>query len=285
MSDDGIEAVTLEDETNDVVRGDPSKLTTEDAVKPVPVTVIVKVEAPIAFELGEMSDVVGAGLFTVKVWALDVPPPGVVFVTVMLKVPAVVMSDDGIEAVTLEDETNDVVRGDPSKLTTDPETKPVPVTVIVKVEFPTVFESGEMELVVGTGLFTVKVWAFEVPPPGVGLTTVIANVPPVTRSAVKTKAVTVEDDTKDVARGLPSNWTVEDATNPVPVTVMTKTGSPAVFVFGEIELVVGTGLLTAKVWAFEVPPPGAGFVTVMSKVPTVVRSEARIAAVSWVDEM
>jgi len=51
--------------------------------------------------------------------------------------------------------------------------KPVPVTVIVKPESPTVLVSGEIELVVGTGLFTVKVWAFEVPPPGAGFVTMI----------------------------------------------------------------------------------------------------------------
>jgi len=47
-------------------------------------------------------------------------------------------------------------------------------------------------------------------------------------------------------------------------------------------VVVGTGLsgtLTVNVWAFEVPPPGVGLKTVMSKVPAVVRSEVRMVAV------
>jgi len=39
--------------------------------------------------------------------------------------------------------------------------------------------SGETELVVGMGLFTVSVWALDVPPPGAGFTTVTEWVPAV----------------------------------------------------------------------------------------------------------
>ena len=50
---------------------------------------------------------------------------------------------------------------------------------------------------------------------------------------------------------------------------------------GEIEEVVGAGLLTAKAWAFEVPPPGAALVTVIEAEEVAeVRSEARIVAVT-----
>jgi hypothetical protein len=45
---------------------------------------------------------------------------------------------------------------------------------------------------------------------------------------------------------------------------------------------VGTGLFTVKVWALDVPPPGAGVKTVMSKVPAAVRSLAGIVAINWV---
>ena len=74
--------------------------------------------------------------------------------------------------------------------------------------------------------------------------------------------------------------TVDEVTKFVPFTVIVKPESPAVFVSGEIPVVVGVAFVTVKVWAFEVPPPGVGFVTVMSKVPAEVRSEARIEAVS-----
>jgi len=205
-----------------VERAEPAKFTTEAEPKFVPLTVIVKVESPTVLVSGEIEVVVGTALFTVKVWALDIPPPGVGLTTVMLNVPAVVMSDDGIEAVILEDETKDVVRLPPSKLTVEDALKPVPVTVIVKPESPTVLVSGEMLEVVGTGLLTVKVCAFEAPPPGVGLTTVTEWVPAVVRSAVKIVAETLEDETKDVARLPPSKLTVEDALKPVPVTVIVK---------------------------------------------------------------
>ena len=86
-------------------------------------------------------------------------------------------------------ETKEVVLFKPSKRTTELETKFVPLTVIVNSASPAVFEVGDIEVVVGTGLLTVKVWAFEVPPPGVGLKTVILNVPAVVRSLVKIVAV------------------------------------------------------------------------------------------------
>jgi len=150
MSEAGIVAVMLEDETKLVVRGEAPTLTTEVVLKPVPITVIVKPASPTVFEVGEMALVVGTVLFTVKVWAFEVPPPGVPLTTVILKVPGAVMSEAGIVAVMLEDDTKDVVRAEPSKLTVEDALKPVPVTVIVKVEAPTVLEFGEIELVVGT---------------------------------------------------------------------------------------------------------------------------------------
>src|SRR5438132_683506 len=41
-------------------------------------------------------------------------------------------------------------------------------------------------------------------------------------------------------------------------------------------------LFTVKVTLLEVPPPGAGFVTVTAGVPAVAMSDARMAAISWV---
>ena len=66
----------------------------------------------------------------------------------------------------------------------------VPVTVSVKEEPPAVVEVGEIELVVGTGFTIVSVCALDVPPPGVGFTTVIDPVPPFAMSTAGTIAVT-----------------------------------------------------------------------------------------------
>jgi hypothetical protein len=48
-------------------------------------------------------------------------------------------------------------------------------------------------------------------------------------------------------------------------------------------VIVGTELLTVNCCAREVPPPGAGFVTVTLSMPAVAMSLARIAAESWVE--
>src|ERR1700690_4646349 len=72
----------------------------------------------------------------------------------------------------------------------------------------------------------------------------------------------------------------------LPVTVSVNPVPPAVAETGLRLVVVGTGLLTAlivKVWAFDVPPLGAGLNTVTVAVPAVAISVAVIAAVSWGD--
>ena len=71
----------------------------------------------------------------------------------------------------------------------------------------------------------------------------------------------------------------------VPVTVRVNDGPPAVVEVGEILVVVGTGLFIVSVCAFEVPPPGAGFTTVMDAVPAVAISPAVIVAVTVVEEI
>jgi hypothetical protein len=176
--------------TKVVVREEPLKLTTEVATKLVPFIVSVKVASPTFLLVGKILVVVGTGLFTVNVCAFEMPPPGAGFVTVILNVPAVVRSLAGIVAVNLMLLTNVVVRADPAKLTTDAETKFVPFTVSVRVAAPAVALTGEMLVVVGTGLFTVKVCAFDVPPPGAGLVTVMLNVPAVATSVAGIDAVT-----------------------------------------------------------------------------------------------
>ena len=73
--------------------------------------------------------------------------------------------------------TNVVVRLLPPKLTTEPLTKLLPLSVRVKAGPPTVALDGETLLIAGTGLLTVIFTELEVPPPGVGLLTVIGYVP------------------------------------------------------------------------------------------------------------
>jgi hypothetical protein len=53
------------------------------------------------------------------------------------------------------EETKVVVRFVPPKLTTEPETKPVPVTVKVKLVLPAVTQLGLSEVMVGTGTIVI----------------------------------------------------------------------------------------------------------------------------------
>ena len=67
---------------------------------------------------------------------------------------------------------------------------------------------------------------FEIPPPGVGLTTATDAVPAVAMSEAEMLAVSCESLTYVVARALPFQFTVEPATKPVPFTVSVKPGPP-----------------------------------------------------------
>ena len=72
--------------------------------------------------------------------------------------------------------TKVVVRLDPEISTTEVFLKFVPVTVRVKAAAPAFLLVGLMLVSVGTGLLIVRSTAFEVPPPGVGLKTVMGNI-------------------------------------------------------------------------------------------------------------
>ena len=87
--------------------------------------------------------------------------------TVMLNVPAVVRSLARIVAVTCVELTKVVVRFEPANCTTDVDTKFVPFTVSVNAVAPTILFVGEMLVVVGRGLFTVRVKLFCVAVPWV----------------------------------------------------------------------------------------------------------------------
>ena len=170
-------------------------------------------------------------------------------------------------------------------LTTDEERKFVPLTVIVKPGSPTVLEVGEILEVVGIGLLTVNVCAFDVPPPGVGLKTVMLNVPGLVRSLVGIVTLSSVESTNVVVRSEPLNLATEDGIKFVPLTVMVKPESPTNLEVGEMLVVVGTGFkaVTVNVCAFDVPPPGAGLKTVILNVPALVRSLVGIVTLSSVE--
>jgi hypothetical protein len=130
----------------------------------------------------------------------------------------------------------------------------------------------------------VNVCAFDVPPPGVGFTTVMEAVPPVAIRDAGTVAVSCVEETNVVVSAVAFHFTVEVETKFVPLTVKVNCGLPAVAQVGLIAVVVGTGLLMVNVTAFDVPPPGAGFTTVTEAVPVFATRAAVTVAVSCVEE-
>jgi hypothetical protein len=261
----------------------PLNETVPPEMKPVPVTVRVKVAPPARVFAGEIDVIVGIGLFTVKEAGVDVPPPGGGFVTVTLNVPAAAMSPAVIAAVSCVALINVVALAAPLKFTTDVETKLVPVTVREKAGPPFVPLAGEIVVIVGRGLPTPKVTGAEVPPPGAGFVTVTLNVPAVAISGAVIDAVTCVALTNVVVAAVPLKFTTEVETNPVPFTVSVKPGPPTSALTGESVVIAGSGFVTVKTVAVDVPPPGAGFVTITLKVPAVAIDGAVIAAVTFVE--
>src|SRR5437016_934345 len=101
----------------------------------------------------------------------------------------------------------------------------------------------------GGGGLIVNVTEFEVPPPGVGLTTVTDAVPAVATFAAGTIAVSLIEETNVVVRAEPFQLTFELEMKLVPFTVKVNWALPAMVELGLIEVVVGTGLAASTVLA------------------------------------
>jgi hypothetical protein len=80
-------------------------------------------------------------------------------------------------------------------------------------------------------------------------------------------ALSSVDEMKLVASNTPLRLAVDVGKKFVPLTVTVVSVAPAAITSGEIALIVGAGLLTTKSTAFDVPPPGEGFVTATGYVP------------------
>lgn len=277
--------------TNVVVRALPFHCAVDPFMKLVPVSCRVNAAPPAPVDVGEIDVSVGTGLFAaliLKLMEFDVPPPGVGFVTVTAGVPALATSVAKIAAVNCVAFTNVVVLGLPPKFTTDALTKFEPFTVNVNDPEPAVTPVGESTVIAGTGFVpavTLKFIELDVPPPGAGFVTVIAGVLTLVTSVAKIAAVNCVAFTNVVTRALPLKFTTELEIKFVPFTVNVNAPLPAAAPVGESELIVGAGFVPPvilKFAAFDVPPPGTGFVTVTCAVPIVVTSVERMAAVNCV---
>ena len=84
-----------------------------------------------------------------------------------------------------------------------------------------------------------------------------------------------------MVRAIPAKLTIELERTLVPLTVNVNPPLPTDIDEGVIEVIDGTGFeVTVKTTVLEVPPPGVGLRTVMFFEPVVVRSDARMVAVS-----
>lgn len=156
-------------------------------------------------------------------------------------VPEVSKSAADIEAVSWLEFTKVVGLLEPFQLTVAPLTKLVPLTVRVNAEPFTRAFVGLREVITGVGLLIVNVTGEEVPPPGVGVKTVTAAVPPEVISEARTEAFRVVELTKLVVRLLPFQRTMLPLTKFVPVTVSVKAAEPEVTASGLSVVSVGTG--------------------------------------------
>lgn len=116
----------------------------------------------------------------------------------------------------------------------------------------------------------------EMPPVGVGVNTETSIVAPLSISLAWTVVVSHVGIKYRVVRDVPLNRMTDEVVKFVPKTSMMVVGHPAGTLGGEIDVTVGA--LIAKLIALDVPPPGAGFTTVIDPVPTLARSLAPIVA-------
>jgi len=133
----------------------PFQFTTELFTNPVPFTVRVKAPLPAVDDEGNSEVIEGVdclGSLMVKPALPEVPPPGAGLNTVTWAVPADAISPAAIPACSCVPLTYVVVRLDPFQFTTDPLINPLPFTVRVKAAVPAVAETGDREVIDGTGL-------------------------------------------------------------------------------------------------------------------------------------
>jgi hypothetical protein len=101
--------------------------------------------------------------------------------------------------------------------------------------------AGVSEERTGTGFAIVNTIADDVPPPGVGFTTVICAVPALAMSLAGIAAVSWELLTYVVFRDAPFQLTVDPVTKPMPLAVSVNPAAPAAAVVGDTEAREGAG--------------------------------------------
>lgn len=186
-------------------------------------------------------------LVTNAALVVDMPPPGVGFVTVTVEVPAVARSAVATVMLSVVEFTNAVMRAPPFQFAVAPETKYCPVTVTVVVASPINASFGESDVTTGTRLRTTKLCPLDVPPPGVGLNTVIVDVPTVIRSDGGIVINSCALLKNVVVRSEPFHRATDEAMKLEPVNVIVVVPLLISVDVGEIDVNTGAGLRTVIV--------------------------------------
>jgi len=262
----------------------PFIATTELALKFVPVSERVKAVSPANLLAGDKALSVGMGLFRVSVkGGVDVPPPGVGFVTVTAKSPLVTMLEAGMCALNWVVLRKFVTTGVPAKLTTEVGMKSLPETLKVTSGPPAGALAGSRLVAIGTGLLTVNISGVETPPPGAGFVTVTGKIPPLTICAAEMCAVNSDGLKKVVTTGTPAKLTTDAGTKLLPVTLRIRSGPPAAALAGSRVVAIGAGLLIVNISGVDSPPVGAGSKTVTESVPAEAISDVSTTVVNCVE--
>ena len=113
--------------------------------------------------------------------------------------------------------------------------------------------------------------------PGAGLLTVKAPMPWFCRSAAVRATCNEVELATVVGRADPFHNATELDSNPVPIIIIVA-GAPGRTVRGEMEVIAAVGLVTLKVAAGDVPPPGVGFCVVIELAELPLRAAAGTVA-------
>jgi len=148
--------------------------------------------------------------------------------------------------------------------------------MVMVADLPTGTVAGETEVIAGTGLFTEKLTAAEVPPPGAGLTTVTFATDPFAKSTAVTVAFRLVAEVNVVVSDVPFHCTLEAEMNPDPVTVIEVSEDPAVAAGGVTERADGVGLdCGGGVITVVAPPPQPAITNMQSKIDAMKTHECR----------
>ena len=197
------------------------------------------------------------------------PPPGAGFVATTEKLPAVRNDDAPSVAVMCALSVNVELTAVPLNEMVVAETKPVPTMATGFDPSPTVAVEGVTVVMTTFGFVTVNEIAFEVPPPGDALTTVMLCVPDTARSEAGSSVVIESEVDAVTASDVASKSTDGIGANDDPEMVTDVSAAPANAEDGVSVVSTGVGLRTSKPITWLVPPPGAGvFTEILSVVAT-----------------